>query len=633
MSKKQTLAKFAAILLIAVMIVGCNSLNKMAKQFNSITYEVTPQVLESKGGIVTFTVKANLPAKFFNKKAGVVIQPTIEYEGGKVLLRPIVLKGENVSGEGTTITYNNGGSFTYTETFGFTDEMKEAELVINSIAFLPKKPIEAGITLEDARMMRKSFIFDEKKLADGIIHTSHRINVENEVREMVEVGDENPILDANGNIDLKAYQVKDGQKVEMLRLAPHGYEKVTLASENATIYFAKNLHDWNANLEWNKKEDVKAQLDKVYNFVRQGWEIKDVVINGWASPEGEETFNDGLSEKRAKTAEGILKRSFDNVAKEKETKVNFKSSTEINFKNIGNGPDWNGFTKRVEASEVKDKQQILNVTKSSKPEQREEEIRNMILIFPELEKSILPAQRRAEIVVTCYEPKKTDEEIARLATTDPSELTQAELLYAGTLTTEWETIYNIYKSAANMFSNSWEAQNNAGYIALKMGKVEEAKDFFQKAEKLNANNGIITNNLGVIYAYQGNFKQAETYFNEANKMGIDNNYNLGIIDISKADYKGAISKFAGVSCNYNVALANMIDGNNGAATTNLDCARKNAATYYLMAIAGARTDNQEMMLSNLKKAIKANKKFKEEAKIDREFIKYFNNAEFKDIVK
>jgi tetratricopeptide (TPR) repeat protein len=223
--------------------------------------------------------------------------------------------------------------------------------------------------------------------------------------------------------------------------------------------------------------------------------------------------------------------------------------------------------------------------------------------------------------------------IARLATTDPSELTQAELLYAGTLTTEWETIYNIYKSAANMFSNSWEAQNNAGYIALKMGKVEEAKDFFQKAEKLNANNGIITNNLGVIYAYQGNFKQAETYFNEANKMGIDNNYNLGIIDISKADYKGAISKFAGVSCNYNVALANMIDGNNGAATTNLDCARKNAATYYLMAIAGARTDNQEMMLSNLKKAIKANKKFKEEAKIDREFIKYFNNAEFKDIVK
>jgi tetratricopeptide (TPR) repeat protein len=162
---------------------------------------------------------------------------------------------------------------------------------------------------------------------------------------------------------------------------------------------------------------------------------------------------------------------------------------------------------------------------------------------------------------------------------------------------------------------------------------DELREAIEQILKLNPKPGIITNNLGVIYAYQGNFKQAETYFNEANKMGIDNNYNLGIIDISKADYKGAISKFAGVSCNYNVALANMIDGNNGAATTNLDCARKNAATYYLMAIAGARTDNQEMMLSNLKKAIKANKKFKEEAKIDREFIKYFNNAEFKDIVK
>lgn len=634
MNQRSTFMKFAGLLLIAALFVGCNSLNKMAKNFNSVTYKITPEVLESKGGIVSFTVTGTIPAKFFNKKAGVLFQPTIVYNGEQLALRPMILKGENVSGEGTTISYANGGTFTYTESFSFKPELKVSELMVTSVAFLPKQPIAAGMTLEDARGMKKSVTLGETKLADGIICTSHRLSVENEVRELVEVGEENPVKDASGKIDLKAYQVKDENKVDLLRLAPHGYEKVTMASENATIYFAKNLHEYNVNLEWNKQQNVTAQLDKVNAFVRQGWEIKDIVINGWASPEGEETYNDGLSEKRANTAAGILYKSFDNMAKEKDAKVTFKNAkNDLNFKLVGNGPDWNGFVKKVEASSIQDKQPILNVVRSSKPEQREEEIRNMILIFPELEKSILPAQRRAEITITCFEPKKTDEEIARLATTNPSELTKAELLYAGTLTEEWETKYNIYKSAAANFANSWEAQNNAGYMALKLGKADEAKSYFEKAEKLNANNGTITNNIGVVYAYQKNFTEAEKYFNNANRMGVDNNYNLGLIAHNKADYKGAISKYAGVNCNYNVALAHLIDGNNSAAASNLECARKNGDTYYLLAVVGARTANQTMMLNNLKKAIKVNTKYKTEAAIDREFIKYFNVPEFQALVK
>ncbi|HRW96384.1 MAG TPA: tetratricopeptide repeat protein [Bacteroidales bacterium] len=634
MNQKKTFLKFAGLILIAAFFAGCNSLNKMAKNFESITYEVTPEVLESKGGIVNFTVKGTMPAKFFNKKAAVLFQPTIEYEGGQLELRPLVLKGESVSGEGITISYAEGGSFTYTESFSFTKEMKASELIVTSVAFLTKDPIAAGMTFEDARGMKKSVILGEKKIADGIICTSHKIKIENEVREIVEVGEANPVRDANGNIDLSAYQVKEESKVDLLGLAPHGYEKVTLASKNATIYFAKNKHNYDTNLEWNKKYNVTDLLEQVNNFVRQGWEIKDVVINGWASPEGEETFNDGLSERRANTAADILYKAFDRIAKEKDTKVTYKNAkNDLNFKMAGNGPDWNSFVTKVEASNIQDKQPILNVVRSSKPEQREEEIRNMILIFPELESEILPAQRRAEITVTCYEPKKTDDEIARLATTRPAELSQAELLYAATLTQDWTTKYNIYKAAANHFDNSWEAQNNAGYMALKLGKTSEARDYFEKAEKLNPNNGIIANNIGVVYAIENNFAEAEKYFNNANRMGVDNNYNLGLVALSKADYKGALSKFSGVNCNYNMALAQLIDGNTSDAASNLECARKNGDTYYLLAVVGARTNNQTMMLNNLEKAIRVDDKYKAEAKIDREFIKYFNLTEFMELVK
>lgn len=141
------------------------------------------------------------------------------------------------------------------------------------------------------------------------------------------------------------------------------------------------------------------------------------------------------------------------------------------------------------------------------------------------------------------------------------------------------------------------------------------------------------NNLGVVYAYNGNWSEAETHFMNANKMGVDNNYNLALIDMHKGNYKAAITKFGNTKCNYNLALAQVLSGNNSAAATNLECARKNADAYYLMAIIGARTGDTNMMNSNLKKAIKADPKMKAEAKVDREFIKYFTDPDFVVIVK
>lgn len=445
-----------------------------------------------------------------------------------------------------------------------------------------------------------------------------RIEVGNEVTELTQAGGE---------------QVDDQYAVELMSLAPHGYEKVTIVSEEATIYYQQNLHTYNTNLEWNKKQDVPAQLEKLNNFVRQGWEVKDIQIDGWASPEGEETFNEGLSERRANTANDIIYRNFKKLIREKNSVVKFEDTKDLNLKKIGHGPDWNGFLTAVEKSSIQDKRPILNVIKSSAPDKREEEIRNMINIYPELEESILPSLRRATIKVSSFEPKKTDEEIARLATTSPGDLTEAELLYAATLTKDWNTKYNIYKSASKNFPNSYKGFNNAGYMALKLGKTDEAVTYLSEAEKLNKNSGEIANNLGVAYAINNDFVKAENSWLNANKMGVDNNYNLALVDIKGGNYDAAIKKMSGVKCNYNAGLAYLLSGNNSAATQQLECARKNAATYYLMAVAGARTNNEAMMLSNLEKAIAADKKYKTCANVDREFIGYYENEGFQNVVK
>ncbi len=613
---KTSIFKIAGIMLLVIAFAGCNNLKKMAKNFNSVSYEVTPEVLEAKGGVVDFTVTGNIPPKYFNKKAAVFFQPVLKYNGQELELDPTMLIGENVEGEGKRVNYDNGGTFTYTESFDFVPEMKESELMVNMIAFLPKEPVAQGMTMADAMKMNKAVNLGEVKIADGVIATSERINVANEVMELSEDGQ----------------QVESQYSVDLLELAPHGYEKVTIVSEMATIYYQKNLHYFNTNLEWNKKKDMPGQLDNLDDFVRKGWEIKDVEIDGWASPEGEETFNEGLSEKRANTAKDVVFRNFKKLIREDDSKVSFEDTDDLNVKLVGHGPDWNGFMDEVEASSIKDKRPILNVVKSSRPEQREEEIRNMINIYPELEESILPPLRRAHVKVNCFEPKKTDQEIARLATTNPRELNEKELLYAATLTDDWNTQYTIYKSATREYPNSWKGFNNAAYIALKLGKTNEAVTHLEKAKSLNSNNGSVLNNLGIAHAIMENYSEAESNLLNANKMGVDNNYNLGLMDLKKGNYKAAISKFSGVRCNYHVALAQVMVENYKLAGEQLECARKNGDTYYLMAVVGARTDNKTMMVQNLEKAIKADSKLKGEAKVDREFIEYFNDSEFTALV-
>lgn len=613
---KTSIFKIAGMMILVITLASCNSLKKMAKNYNSVSYEVNPEVLEAKGGMVNFTVTGDIPPKYFNKKAAVFFQPVLKYNGQEQQLTPMTLIGESVEGEGQRVNYDNGGTFTYTGAFKYEPEMKESELMVNMIAFLPKNPVAQGMTMADAMKMNKATNLGEVKIADGVIATSERVNVANEVMETAEDGT----------------QVDSRYQVNLLQLAPHGYEKVTIVSEQATIYYKVNLAYFNKNLEWNKKEDVMGQLDNLDNFVRKGWEIKDVEIDGWASPEGEETFNEGLSERRAKTAKDVVYRNFKKLVREKDSKVTFESPDDLNLKLVGHGPDWNGFIDKVEASNIKDKRPILNVVKSSNPNTREEEIRNMTNIYPELEESILPPLRRANVVVNCFEPKKTDDEIARLATTNPGELNEKELLYAATLTDNWNTQYTIYKSAMRDYPNSWKGYNNAAYVAMKLGKVDEAIGYLEKAQSMNKNNGAITNNLGVAYAIKANYDKAEDYFVNANKMGVDNNYNLGLIALEKGNYKEAISKFSGVKCNYNVALAQVMVENYKLAQDQLECARKNADTYYLMAIVGARTDNKSMMIQNLKKAIQADSKLKAEAKVDREFISYFDDSEFKSVV-
>jgi Flp pilus assembly protein TadD len=257
----------------------------------------------------------------------------------------------------------------------------------------------------------------------------------------------------------------------------------------------------------------------------------------------------------------------------------------------------------------------------------------MTITYKEVADDILPPLRRVVMKVTCFEPKRMDEEIAKLAITDPSVLTDKELLYAGTLTDNLDTKMQIYKAYVNLYPNEWKGLNNLAWVYLMQGKAGDAQPLLEKANQAKANNPIVVNNLGAAASKKKDFAKAETYYNQAKNLGAKEDYNLGIMLIPKGEFDKALTMMAGKKCNYNIALAKLIKGDNTGAEAELKCAPDNAQTFYLRAVLGARTDNTTMLYDNLGKAIKEDGSYKTMANSDREFLKYFNDTNFQNLVK
>lgn len=580
-------------------ISGAN-LKNMEKNFDQVTIVTTPDPLVNVGDTVCVNVNVTFPPKYFGKKAAMNFQPEIQYAGTTKKLKPVNFQGEKAQGNGIVINYANGGSYTYVDCVPYEPGMNVSELVVSPTLYSPKDPVALNATPEEIGGKYKVIDLPQRKLADGTIITGTRV-----------VHDENLIV------------------------AEHGYEKETIISDDAVIYFQVNMHNLNWNLPLNRNNQVKQQIDELINFIKQGYTIRDIDINAWASPEGEESFNQGLSERRAQTGKKQVLDMFRKMAKERNAVVNIPNPDDsLHFNTYANGEDWNGFMQAVEASNLADKNVIMNVVNAQTDvTRREQEIRNMAVIYREIEEDILPPLRRVEIKVNCFEPKKTDEEIATLATRDPSKLNDKELLYAATLTQDMNTKARIYQNATAQFPNDWRGFNNMAVVQMWNNQLGESASSLEKAAQLEPNNGIVLNNQGALESKRGNYKNAATIYGKAKNLGVDVNYNLGITQLAQSRYDQALSLMSGRKCNTNVALAQIMTNKYSEAANTLKCAPESAHNYYMMAVAGARNGDVNMITTNLSKAISLDPALKTQAAEDREFIKYFQNPEFMTIVK
>lgn len=576
---------------------GQGGLGKMEKNFDDIVWTATPNPLEVHGDEVQVTIQGEFPPKYFEKDAAMFVTPVLRYEGGAVAYEPFTVKGEDVAGDGMMVNYKDGGTITYTGTIPYHPDMNASELFLVPVIYMAKEGTLA--TEEDVLNSKKHIIIPDLKVDDGVIHTSKYI--------------------LNNHLPLIAY---------------HDYKKEVIISEGASLYFLINRYNLNWRVPLNKADESKAKLAAMNDFLAQGWKIKDIEVTGWASPEGEELFNKDLSENRANTAFNYMVKEMKKLTKKEGSCLKMEDpKEEVNWNITWQGPDWDGFMAAVTASDIQDKNAILNVIKSADQAKREEEIRNMILIYPEIEENLLPPLRRAEIKANCYEPKRTDEQIMAYGLSNPDSLKVNELMYAATFYDDPADRLAIYKNTIKYFPNCFRAYNNAGEVLILMGGYDEAGQMLNKAQELNADFGAIDNNMGVLACHLGNYDDAEKHFMDAQKKGEDVTYNLGVLAILDGDYSKAQSAIGGKDCNHNLGLVQLLNEDYDAAKKTFECAPKEALTYYLLAITSARQDDSQGLFDNLMKAIEMDPELKNEAKYDREFISYFDVPEFQAIVK
>ena len=539
------------------------------KLLGDLDYELDHDPVQMHGDSVRVKVTVTVPKKGIHKKVVAEITPKL----GNTEFKMITIQGEKAEGNGVVIP-KEGKKVSYEDVVPYDASMENADLNISGVARKGKKEIEVPVT----------------KIADGTIVTPFWVQ-----------NDDKPLL---GN---------------------DAFQRVTEEVTKAQINYLKGKHNVRST-EYRDQDikDIEAFMADAQTNVKV--EPKRVDLVAYASPEGEVSMNNDLAGNRSTSG----KEASMKIA---EKAKNEKLQTEEVYNPQPKGEDWEGFAALLDSSDIADKELIKRVLEMYKdPATREQEIRKMAKTYRELEKKILPPLRRTQIHLVYDLTGYSDEELIALSKSNPDTLTVEELLFTATLTEDLNEKLRLYKEVQRLYPEDWRGYNNAGYVYYMQNKLDDAKAEFEKSAAKNETDETY-NNLGMIARIQGDRKKAKELLEKAGSSD-ETKYNLGIIAIQNGDYETAISNM-GDNKTFNKALAQVLNEVYDEALTTIDASedKETAIGYYLKAIIGSRQGNFDMVKNNLKSAIAKDAALKAKAAKDREFIKFFENAEFQAIVQ
>ena len=547
--------------LVALLVIALSSCGKMG-ELSSDYFTTNPEVLEAVGGKVPVTITGKFPEKYFKKNAIVEVTPVLRWNGGEAKSQPATFQGEKVQGNDQTIAYKAGGTYTMKANFDYVPEMAKSELYLDF-------KIKRG---------KKEYTIPSVKIADGVIATS----------ELPTVGSANA-----------AY-------------APDAFQRIIKQAQEAQIMFLIQQANLRASeLKSAEMKDFNKKVVEV-NGDTKNYKLNNIEVSAYASPDGGVKLNTGLAESRQNNAQKYLNKEL------KKGKINAQVDTKYTAQ------DWDGFQTLVSKSNIQDKDLILRVLSMYQdPEQRETEIKNISSVYKTLADEILPQLRRARLTANYDVIGRSDEEINEAFDKDAKGLSNEELLYAATLTSDNARKEAIYKKTTELYPADARAYNNLGKMAYAAGDLAKAEGYFKQALSKNANSAEANTNLGLIELNKGNVANAENYLSKSTGADAANEA-LGNLYIKQGQYDRAVNAFGDVKTN-SAALAQILAKDYNKAKNTLAAVKNpDAYTDYLMAIVGARTNNADLVKSSMAKVAQKDAALAAKAQLDREFAKYAN---------
>lgn len=164
-------------------------------------------------------------------------------------------------------------------------------------------------------------------------------------------------------------------------------ETKTEVVEKHTIY-----HTNHANIVFpiNEVEKINTQtnidaINRASQEVQNGFHVENIVVEGYASPDGPAEKNERLAEERAKAAAELVQEELHTHLDASHVKIH------------SNGADWEGLIKAILGSDLADKDAIAKEIETSS--NREETLRKLMNKYSGIE-PLLPQLRRANVTIT-----------------------------------------------------------------------------------------------------------------------------------------------------------------------------------------------------------------------------------------
>ena len=578
----KNLFKMTAVLAVVVLTLsGCNCFKKMAKNQDDVKLICTPEVLVLNNGTVEADITVEFPVKYFNAQAVLKVTPVMVFEGGEVAGTTQYFQGSRVDDNYTVIDKKQGGVYTMHVSFPYDERMACSELQLRAEIKCPK-----GACKE----------FTLVNLNNGAIPTK----------------EEAAILAAGGAEAMalkKAFGLtvaegvntmqKDINYAAAMQNMASGYKNVTTEVTKASYMYAINSSTLTNKAKSTEEiasfqEKTAAQLDN--DRIKQ-----NIYVNGYASPDGPEKFNDTLSAARSESGKKAAERLLADMG--------------LSLDAASYGEDWEGFKELVAASDMEDKELILSVLNSyESSSERELQIKNMSQVFDALKTEILPQLRRAQLVNSSDITGKTDDEMIALVRGGQfDELNVLEKLHIAS-TGKLSQTEKIAVLEATVAEGGAAAYNNLGVAYAEAGNGAKAAEAFAAAVKAGGNAAEINNNLALVNLMNGNTEAAKAYTANASKE------TKALAAAAEGNYAAAQSELSG----YNAALAAAMNADYTAAKQFI-ANNTTAEADYLRAVIATKQGDMATATAELKSAIAKNAAYAERCKTDVNLRKYIGN--------